>query len=92
MYFNLASVDQTHDEFLTGSQTQLPQAGSTPYLQHRDTLLTVGSGEGDDGGLGLGRESFGSIHAKKQLKKYRRDNQTYCGGQPNAGGKHCSIF
>jgi hypothetical protein len=80
MYFNLASVDQSHDEFMTGSQTHLPQTGSFLNSQHRETLLTVGSGEGDDGGLGLGRESFASIRAKKQLKKYRRDNQTYCGG------------
>ncbi len=28
MYFNLASVDQSHDEFMTGSQTQLPAQNS----------------------------------------------------------------
>jgi hypothetical protein len=72
MYLNLASIDESHDshiiieqDFITGSTTQMPDS-------HRNTLLTQGAEE-DFEGNGLGKESFASIRAKKQLKKYRRD-------------------
>ena len=50
--------------------------------------------EDQDGGIQFGRQSVASssVYSKrrsKSMRKYRRDNQTYCGTSVN---QKCSIF
>jgi hypothetical protein len=84
MFVNLASVDEeSEDGFIAGSQTPTPSS-------NRETVI---EGE-DDGGLHFGRYSTTpSVYSRraktKSMRKYRRDNQTYCG---TPGDSKCLIF
>ncbi|TNV86584.1 hypothetical protein FGO68_gene4939 [Halteria grandinella] len=86
MFFNLASVDESEDGFIAGSNTHIPRDTnmyrSTLGLDEEEGMLNM---------LGLSsRMSTRSGRRSKSIKnKYRRDNQTYCGTAP---GQKCSIF
>jgi hypothetical protein len=81
MFFNLASVDESEDGYLGGSNTHLPRESTNHILRS-----TLGVDE-DDGSSRMSMKSIG--RKSRSLKnKYRRDNQTYCG----TPGQKCTIF
>lgn len=80
LYSSLVSAEG--GSFIGGSNTHIPD-------QSKDPRSTLGV---DEDGLEFGRSSFGGSMrgGKRMRRKYRRDNQTYCGTTGPAG--KCSIF
>jgi hypothetical protein len=95
MVFNLASVDgESDDVYIGGSNTHIPRTPGVRSSGIYSSEMRETMGLEEDDGVKLGRSSVysGSIYSKKRqksMRKYRRDNQTYC-GTPNHA--KCSIF